>query len=257
MVPTLLEQREFRELYAKVDNQRISDSLAEKGLKWNREQGFQASELEIAQSKIWRLVQLELFSDELRCLAAGKPLPPKSPLIPLSPFLDAEGLLRAKGRLRKSADLCFNSKHPLVLSSSHPAVKLFLESKHRELHHQGVEFIRSMVQQDLWILKLRSSFKAIKNNCVPCKNVRTKNFEPEMADLPVKRLGSSRAPFSSVGVDFFGPFEVKICRKSFKRWCCLFTCLTSRAVHIEVCQESGHGVLPVGDSAICSKTGTT
>ena len=34
MVPTLLEQREFRELYAKVDNQRISDSLAEKGLKW-------------------------------------------------------------------------------------------------------------------------------------------------------------------------------------------------------------------------------
>ena len=54
-----------------------------------------------------------------------------------------------------------------------------------------------------------------------------------MAGLPEKRLDASTA-FANVGVDYFGPFIVKIERRNEKRWCCLFTCLTMRAVHIEV-----------------------
>ena len=62
-------------------------------------------------------------------------------------------------------------------------------------------------------------------------------FTPEMADLPQERLDSKTFPFACTGVDYFGPFEVKLARKTFKRWCCLFTCMTTRAVHIEVCQS--------------------
>ena len=54
-----------------------------------------------------------------------------------------------------------------------------------------------------------------------------------MADLPEERLDASTA-FTNVGVDYFGPFIVRIGRRNEKRWCCLFTCLTVRAVHIEV-----------------------
>ena len=54
-----------------------------------------------------------------------------------------------------------------------------------------------------------------------------------MADLPEERLDASTT-FTNVGFDYFGPFIVKIGRRNEKRWCCLFTCLTMRAVHIEV-----------------------
>ena len=54
-----------------------------------------------------------------------------------------------------------------------------------------------------------------------------------MADLAEERLDASIA-FTNVGVDYFDPFTVKIGQRNEKRWCCLFTCLTVRAVHIEV-----------------------
>ena len=38
----------------------------------------------------------------------------------------------------------------------------------------------------------------------------------------------------SVGVDYLGPFEVKPLRTTMKRWCCLFSCLATRAILIEV-----------------------
>ncbi len=65
-----------------------------------------------------------------------------------------------------------------------------------------------------------------------------------MADLPIDRL-STEPPFTYIGLDVFGPWTV-VARRTrggqaqSKRWAVLFTCMTTRAVHIELidCMDS-------------------
>ena len=62
-----------------------------------------------------------------------------------------------------------------------------------------------------------------------------------MADLPVERV-TPAPPFTFVGMDVFGPWQV-ITRKTrgaaanSKRWAVIFTCLTVRAIHIELVES--------------------
>jgi len=55
-----------------------------------------------------------------------------------------------------------------------------------------------------------------------------------MADLPRDRLVPNEPPFTRVGVDYFGPIEVKRGRSMVKRYGVVFTCLAIRAIHLEV-----------------------
>lgn len=54
-----------------------------------------------------------------------------------------------------------------------------------------------------------------------------------MADLPEDRVQSA-PPFTYCAVDYFGPWYVKEGRRQLKRYGVLFTCMASRAVHLEV-----------------------
>ena len=93
------------------------------------------------------------------------------------------------------------------------------------------------MQQKYWIVGLRSEFRRIKNNCLLCRKQSPNFVEPQMADLPSERLGFNQPPFAFTDLDYLGPFEVKVLRSTQKRWCCLFNCQTTRAIHLEVCQS--------------------
>ncbi|XP_045171095.1 uncharacterized protein LOC123533510 [Mercenaria mercenaria] len=59
---------------------------------------------------------------------------------------------------------------------------------------------------------------------------------PPMPPLPASRVQESCA-FPRSGVDYLGPLLVKTVEGPKKVWLCLFSCMVTRAVHLEVIQD--------------------
>lgn len=72
--------------------------------------------------------------------------------------------------------------------------------------------------------------------CVTCRKVRRATEGQSIADLPVDRVDPS-PPFTYTGLDVFGPFFTKQGRKECKMYGLLFTCLSSRAIRIEMLDD--------------------
>ena len=92
-------------------------------------------------------------------------------------------------------------------------------------------------QRRYWILQANATARGIVGKCVVCRRQRAVVGEQRMADLPKERLTPNmpnEPPFTTtVGVDYFGPFEVKINRSMVKRYGVIFMCLSTRAIHLE------------------------
>ena len=130
--------------------------------------------------------------EEIKSLKAEKEIPKGSKILQFLPFLDREGLFRAKGRIGKS-QLNFNAKHPILLHWKHHADELFLRNEHRDNQHEGIEHVKNIVRQKMWILGIRNALRSIKNKCVTCRKGRAQTIAPAMADLPEERLDASTA----------------------------------------------------------------
>ena len=125
------------------------------------------TELDEADCHLQYLVQGESFETERKDLD-NKSVKRSSRIDPHSPFISANGLIRSSGRIKRLMEVAFNVKYPIILDASHPFVKLFLEHTHVKNYHQGVEYLRSIVQEHYTLLKLRSSLRSIKAHCLRC-----------------------------------------------------------------------------------------
>lgn len=190
---------------------------------------------------IIKQVQQAAFRDDIDKLQKENNLRNNSQLLRLNPFLDEDGILRVGGRIRKS-DLGHYEKMPVIIpKKSHIAV-LLVRHFHQKTYHQGRHFTEGEVRRNgFWVIGVKRLIANVLRDCVTCCKLRRQTAEQKMADLPEDRLTPS-PPFTYVGVDMFGPFSV-VTRKTRggsannKRWAAIFTCLTSRAVHIEVVEE--------------------
>ena len=90
------------------------------------------------------------------------------------------------------------------------------------------------VRSNFWIPKRRQFVKTILHQCVICnKRERLPYRPPPTADLPESRVSGGLA-FDHVGADFARPVYVKGTSGMKKAYICLFTCATSRALHLEL-----------------------
>lgn len=188
-----------------------------------------------AEIAILRQAQLDSFGNDLACLQSHKPLPHSSRLLSLAPELDSmSGLIRVGGRLRQSNDLPPDVLHPVVLDPAHPITKLIIKDCDDHLHHPGPERLFAELRRKFWILRGCEAVRKHQHRCTKCQQSRAKPLIPQMADLPPARLRLCKPPFYSTGIDCFGPYTVKVGRRSEKRWGIIFKCLTTRCVHLDL-----------------------
>lgn len=188
-----------------------------------------------AEAEIIRYSQTQCFPEEINALCNGKPIKKSSQLCKLDPVFE-EGILRVGGRLTKSA-MPVDTKHPVLLSKHSRVAILILRDIHEKLGHSGRNYMLSQLREKFWIPQATSTIRKLISKCTVCRRLRGRVGEQKMAPLPEDRLVPDKPPFTSVGIDYFGPFEVKRGRGTVKRYGVMFTCLTIRAVHIEVAES--------------------
>ena len=214
------------------------------------------TDLEEAERHFQYLVQEESFNAERKDLLKNKPVKRSSRIAPFSQFIRPNRLIWSAGRIKRLVEVDFDVKHPIVLDASHAFVKLFLRHTHIKHHRQGFNYLRAKIQERYTILKLRSSLRSIKSNCVTCRQFRAATIQPIMADLPVERLAYQSPPFTNTGVDYSGPFYVTVRRTTEKRWGFLFTCLTTHAVYVEIVPSMNASSCVMGVERFISRRGT-
>ncbi|XP_038594061.1 uncharacterized protein LOC119917719 [Micropterus salmoides] len=155
----------------------------------------------------------------------------------LSPFLE-DNLICVGGRLRHS-ELPAAEKNPIILPKGSHISLLLTQHHHEQVKHQGRHLTEGAIRAaGLWILGGKTLISSVLHKCVTCRRLRGKLEEQFMADLPPERLKTC-PPFTYVGIDVFGPWSISTRRTrggqaESKRWAIMFSCMSSRAVHIEV-----------------------
>ncbi|XP_074648982.1 uncharacterized protein LOC141904302 [Tubulanus polymorphus] len=175
-----------------------------------------------------------LTSDRNQLKSIRRSVKKSSPIRKLDP-IKVDGLLRIGGRLQ-SAPISESEKHPIILPTLCHVTELIIRHYHIGTAHEGRQYTLATIRKRFWVVKGDSTVRKIISGCVPCRKVKGKPVQQKMAPLPADRI-TPAPPFTNVGLDFFGPFEIKRGRAVVKRYGCIFTCLVVRAIHIEVCDN--------------------
>ncbi|XP_055645439.1 uncharacterized protein LOC129781961 [Toxorhynchites rutilus septentrionalis] len=203
---------------------------------------LQQEEFQAAEAVIMQQVQWQSFPDEMVILTKNKsvargdmqPIPKSSSLYKLVPSLNENGVMRQTGRIGAAKQASYNLRYPVILPKRSEITSLVVDLFHRKYKHANSETVVNEIRQQFEIPSLRTLVRRCSRDCWFCKLRQARPHIPPMGPLHASRLEAFSRPFSFSGLDYFGPVLVKQGRASVKRWVALFTCLTVRAVHLEV-----------------------
>lgn len=196
-----------------------------------------SDELKQAEIQLLHYTQVTEFREEWKSLSRRKPLPSNSKLLGLQPKLDDDGLMRSDGRLKYAQFLSYDVRYPVILPRKSWVTKLIVKEYHEKGNHAtGTNQTLAALSTRYWIISGREVIREWEKECAECRRRRSKPCQQIMAPLPTARLKTSLRAFTRSAVDFAGPFITVQGRgkRREKRYLCLFTCLATRAVHLEM-----------------------
>jgi len=168
-----------------------------------------------------------------------------------------EHALVVSGRVRREATAEPRKLRPLSLK--HSLTRLLVQTEHRKQLHSGTSILMSVLGQSYFIPGLRAFLKRLSKTCAICQRANAKTLSLQMGLLPAARTSPS-PPFAVVGIDFAGPFQIKrgSQRKPtlIKAYTCLFVCMSTRAIHLEVCVSMDTDEFLAAFHRFCHRRGT-
>jgi hypothetical protein len=195
--------------------------------------GLTPNDYQEATSAIIRIVQRSSYANEKTDLKTKGTVGPKSRIANLNPLLDGDGILRVNGRV-KNAPITGDARQQIIMPKEHRVTSLIVRHTHSSIGHLGREHVLAKIREQFWIPGARVLIRSILHHCVTCRKISATPITQQMAPLPKDRTTAFEPPFCYTGMDLFGPLHVKHGRGTAKRWCCLFTCLNTRSVHLEL-----------------------
>lgn len=170
-------------------------------------------------------------------LRKSQAVPVGSSLSGLMPELDLDGVLRSNSRLSLVEILPYDTRFSIILPRKNPVTRLVVKN-YRDLgkHALGTNHLLSLMSEKYWVVHGREEIRECERNCKTCQRTKAKAATQVTAPLPPGRATVSLKAFNSVAVHYTGPFlTMQGCRKTRqKRYLCLFTCLSTRAVHCKI-----------------------
>lgn len=141
------------------------------------------------------------------------------------------------GWLQFADSLPYDVRFPVILPRGQWVSRLIVKHFHEMANHgAGINFVLLQLSGRFWIVAACEEIRAWENKCKECKRRRNKPATRIMGPLPALRLHFTFWAFDQTAVDCPGPFTTiqGHGHHHLKRWLCVFTCLATSAVHLEV-----------------------
>lgn len=196
-------------------------------LKRNTSKELAPNHIKLAELLLAKRSQHNSFAEDIKTIEAGRRPPKKSPFHKLSVKIDRNGVLCLDSRTKEEC-------HLPVLHAKEGFTQLLVHYTHAAFNHGNHQTVMNELRQRYHIIGLRNVIRYICNKCQWCRTYRGTPSKIPLGDLPPERLAQSQPPFTATAVDYFGPIQVTVGRRLEKRWGALYTCLTTRAVHLEL-----------------------
>ena len=156
----------------------------------------------------------------------------------LLPALE-DGIVVVGGRAERWICTTWNKGKFILLPAKSHLSRLIAEKAHADSGHLGIEATIARIGLRYWIVGVRRLVRSIVGGCKVCKLKFKRMQAQRMSPLPIERIKPS-PPFLNIGLDYFGPFEIKGEVQKRVRGKCygiLFVCDSARAVHAEIAQN--------------------